>query len=400
MDEVKDPQKALERRVKRHVTSQEHTFFAVVQPGFEHTAQSELESLGIDCPMEITEGGLEFSCGLDTCYLINAVSRTIIRVIMRIARFKATDFDRFKNKLLSVPWELYITPGIAIETSITSRHSRLYHTGRLEEDLKAALSERLQTHGLAPALTVDHSVQTVYVRFKDDRCTISLDASGEALYKRGYKTYSTTATLRETTASLILHEARFKEYPQIIDPMCGSGTFGIETLSMIHGFLPGKDRSFAFMQWPAFRENNFRYLINKYAEQQRETSGINVFMYDASEDSIKAARLNCLQAGVADFCEPLQHDFFTGDLPGADKNKAALTLINPPYGKRLKHDSIKKLYRKIGETLQNSYPRWGYAVICPGLELEKALSLPYNRKVLFMNGGIRVSVIIKDASGI
>jgi len=35
-------------------------------------------------------------------------------------------------------------------------------------------------------------------------------------------------------------------------------------------------------------------------------------------------------------------------------------------------------------------------VIVPGLELEKAIALPYNRKILFMNGGIRVAALIKD----
>jgi len=33
----------------------------------------------------------------------------------------------------------------------------------------------------------------------------------------------------------------------------------------------------------------------------------------------------------------------------------------------------------------------------PGFEVEKALSLSWDKKIIFMNGGIRVAAIIKQA---
>lgn len=397
MDEIKDPRKALARRIKRHVTSQEHTFFAVVQPGFEQAACNELQTLGIDSLLTITEGGIEFKGRLNDCYLVNISSRTIIRIIMRIDGFKATDFTHYKKKLLAIPWELYIKPETHIKSSITSRHSRLYHTGRLEEDLKAALRERLKTHGPEPALHEEGQSQAVYVRFMDDRCTISLDATGEPLYKRGHKTHATAASLRETTAALILLEAHFMNYPVVVDPMCGSGTFGIEALEMAAGLVPGRDRTFAFMCWPAFSKKSFNYLIKNQIQQQKTLQDIKVFMSDTNDDSVKTALHNCSTAGISNLCQPVRHDFFSDVLPGTTPEKPALMVLNPPYGKRLENENIKKLYRKIGEMIRNNYPRWGYAIICPGLEVEKALSLSHDRKILFMNGGIKVSVIIKDA---
>lgn len=398
MDEVKDPQKALDRRIKRHVTSQEHTFFAVVQPGFEQTAAKELDSLGIKSPLEITEGGIEFSGTLNDCYRINIASRTITRLIMRIGHFKTTNFINFKKRLLSLPWEFYIKPETHIETTITSRHSRLYHTGRLEEELKSAIEKRLIEHGIRPRSVGKEHSQLVFIRLKDDRCAVSIDSSGEPLYKRGYKVYSTAASLRETTAALILLEAQCMKYPVIVDPMCGSGTFGIEASEMAAGLLPGRGRHFSFMDWPAFREKSFLSLLKKEKEQRPDTPDIKVFMSDIHNESVKTARLNCTNAGIPDSCQLIQHDFFSGIIPGTEPEKPALMVLNPPYGKRLTQKNIETFYRKIGGIMRKNYHNWGYAIICPGLEMEKILSLHYDRKVLFMNGGIKVSVIIRDAA--
>jgi 23S rRNA G2445 N2-methylase RlmL len=72
-----------------------------------------------------------------------------------------------------------------------------------------------------------------------------------------------------------------------------------------------------------------------------------------------------------------------------------LLTLNPPYGSRLGSPAeTATLYRRIGAKIRADYASCGYAVVVPGLELEKVLGLPYDRKVLFRNGGIGVSVLI------
>jgi 23S rRNA G2445 N2-methylase RlmL len=87
-------------------------------------------------------------------------------------------------------------------------------------------------------------------------------------------------------------------------------------------------------------------------------------------------------------------DFFK--LPALTVDPAGVLLVlNPPYGARLGNkEDTSKLFRRIGAKIRSDFAGCGYAIIVPGLELEKVLSLPYDKKILFRNGGIPVSLLI------
>ena len=393
-----DPRRGLERRIKRHVISQVHLFFAIVQPGFEKTAAAELQTLGIQSINALSEGGIEFEASLEDCYRLNASARTVTRFIMRIITFKADTFSRFREKIAALPWEFYLYPDSPVRSSITTKKSRLYHSGRLDQELRLGIRERLERHG-APSASPDNAKeQQVFVRLISDRCTISIDTSGQPLYKRGSKPHATQASLRETTAALIMQNAQFHRYDTIIDPMCGSGTFGIEAMEQILRIPPGRNRPYPFMAWPAFRERAFHHIMKTLCAGivPVRNATATVIMSDIDHDAVKTAQRNCDTAGLSGLCSPFVHDFFRQPLTGiADNN--ALIVLNPPYGKRLKRKGIEGMYRNIGKAVRTWYGRCGYAIITPGLKYEKILSLPYDRKILFMNGGIRVAVIIRDS---
>ena len=70
-------------------------------------------------------------------------------------------------------------------------------------------------------------------------------------------------------------------------------------------------------------------------------------------------------------------------------------MLNPPYGERITAFNIKETYKKIGRTIKEKYSGCGYAIIAPTEEHIKIMSLPYDKKIKFSNGGIRVNVIFK-----
>lgn len=393
-------EKALDRRIKQHVIAKECVFFAVVQPGFEDVAADELREIGVADGMRIVEGGIEFTGRLDACYRLNVCSRTATRVMMRIAEFKASNFVKLRTHACGIPWELHIKNGRSIVFSITCHHSRLYHTGRIEEELRGAISERLALYGLVPvfpdAAGGGDIPQTVFIRFDNDRCHVSLDTSGEPLYRRGYKTHGVEAPLRETLAALILRAAHAERYGMIIDPMCGSGTFAIEAAMMMRRSLPGLHRDFAFMQWPSFRPAAFQYLVRSLSGGDAVSAPLpgTVVCSDIDDSALAAARENARQAGVQDAVLPEKRDFLREKIVIPPDVKALIAL-NPPYGRRLSSGDTGALYRRIGETIRG-YAGCGYAIIVPALDLEKTMSLSYDRKILFMNGGIRVAVIVKN----
>jgi len=390
-----------EKRIKRQVIGRKHSFFAVVQPGFEDTARRELTALGIEEFTETVPGGFEFSCRLERCYRANLASRTITRILMRLFSLKATNFRDLRKKVEALPWELHLADGATVAFHTSCTRSRLYHEGAVEEELGRAIGSRLSTHGIRVDFPDDGAMQEIHVRLQDDVCQMSLDTSGGPLYRRGRKPFAASATLRETLAASILMEAGWPGFDVLIDPMCGAGTFTLEALEMMSGRIPNLDREFPFERWPAFRPAAFAHLKKQMSSEARAVvPGGRILAFDLDPEAVDTTKKNLDASGLP--AERVSVD--TGDfldlltLPGFDEipeDARCLLVLNPPYGKRLRQGSTKQVYRRIGEAIRDNY-RGAYAIIVPGLEIEKALSLPRDRKILFRNGGLRVAAIFKD----
>lgn len=389
--------KALQRRVRQHIKAKEHEFFAIVQPGFEHVALNELIERQIGKNHKITEGGIGFTADLLSCYRCCLITRSPSRLLMRLRSFRAENFHRFHKHIQAIPWELYIADGSHIAFAITARKSRLYHTKRLEQESFDAVAKRMASYGYLVSGAAAKS-QTIFIRFERDICTVSLDASGGLLYRRGEKKFTTDAPLRETLAAMILLEAKLTDYDVLVDPMCGSGTFSIEAAGIADCSPPGFKRDFNFEHWPAFSEAAFNHLKKEITSTSAlKAKDLIILASDIDSRAVNAAEKNFSAAGSGiKISAPLKKDFLTDSIV-LPPDKKCLLVLNPPYGGRLNAaDDIRTLYKKIGNRIKEAYSACGYAIIAPGLEAEKALGLYYDRKIAFMNGGIRVAVLFKD----
>lgn len=391
---------ALARRVKQHIKGRHHNFFAVCHPGFEEITRAELEGLGISRFLEVTTGGILFTGIIEDCYRINFLARTITRLLLRITSFNVQNFSTFQAIMQEVPWELYLPLYSKLTFSITARKSRLHHTGRIEDECRKAITTRLGPFRDAMPATLNEggSEQQIFLRLYRDRCTVSIDSSGELLYRRGQRMLINEAPLRETRAAAILQAAKFSRYRTIIDPMCGAGTFSIEAAAMAAEIPAGRDRSFAFQSWPVYSDASFSYMKRQGSEPRLENNKIpHIIASDIDEKSLEAARKNILCAELDKHVVLKQKDFFqnTADreykLPG-------LLLLNPPYGKRLGDSDATPLYHRIGNTIEEYYQNFDFAIIVPGDDAEKALSLKYNQKIIFRQGNLPVAVLIRKSN--
>ncbi len=392
-----DDKGSLHKRLRRQITGREHDFFAVVHPGFESAAAGEI---GSQCggPSRIVPGGVEFRGKLDLCYLVNLRCRTVTRVLMRVAEFRARRFAKLRDLAGDIPWELYLNSGVPVAFSATSHGSRLFHTGRIVTEFRRAIASRLGDGTFfAEGSECANEIHTVFIRFDDDLCTVSIDSSGESLYRRGYKLHVEDAPLRETLAASLLIEADIGNCDLLVDPMAGSGTFSLEAGHMALGIAPGISRSFAFEKWPAASAAALRHLAKRLESSviPPEKSPLKIICADADERAVATARRNAERAGLGALVNPVQADFLTADFfapPGAK----TLVALNPPYGKRLGNaGEALELYKKIGERLRNAYPRAGLVIIAPGKRFEKALGPGFDRKIGFSHGGIPVSALIR-----
>jgi len=395
-------ERAIARRVKDHVVGSRHDFFAVVHPGFEETARQELRELGIESPELQGTGGIGFTARLDDAWRVNLGAGTVSRLLMRLCNFKATGFGDFRARLAAFPWELHLADRAAIRFTVSASRSRLWHEGKLEEEAARAIRGRMAAHGRQ----VDFSKvadaagprnQSVFIRMDDNRCQVSLDSSGELLYKRGHGKFVEEAPLRETLACSILRAAAITNCRILLDPFCGSGTFALEAGAIFSGCPVNGGRAFAFEGWPSFRPARFRHVkegLGRELGSRAPASAPRILCSDIDAKAVATARHNLELAGLASLAGVDQSDFFALRMPDADP-AGVLLVMNPPYGARLeKGTDIASLYRSIGGKVRRDFPGCGYAVIVPGLELEKALGLPHEKKILFRNGGIPVALVI------
>src|SRR5690606_21817544 len=131
--------------------------------------------------------------------------------------------------------------------------SRLMHTGRIEETVKAALKEALKRQPLNRDWEKkNYPPQTFYIRLVDDHLTLSLDLTGDPLYKRGLQVIKGEAPLRENFAAAFVMELcqDLEGTYTLVDPMCGSGTLLTEGLTF---HRPLHLRPFAFETAPFFK---------------------------------------------------------------------------------------------------------------------------------------------------
>lgn len=85
----------------------------------------------------------------------------------------------------------------------------------------------------------------------EDRCTLSLDSSGESLHRRGYRQESVEAPLNEVLAAGMILMTGWNGETDFIDPMCGSGTLLIEAALIARNMAPGVFRKeYAFENGP------------------------------------------------------------------------------------------------------------------------------------------------------
>ncbi|MDX9788599.1 MAG: RNA methyltransferase [Desulfobacterales bacterium] len=389
------PPPALTRRIKRHVVGEAHLFFAICAPGMESICADELLELGMDREnLRILPGGVEFTGRLPDCFLFHLHSRIATRILMRIGEFKATGFAALEKKGAEIPWELFIYPGFTVEISVTAKQSRLNHTGAIAERIERGVFTRLGS-----SRNREHALfsQRIFVRAVEDRFTLSLDASGEPLYKRGLKTHGGSAPLRETSAAAILRIAGYRPDLTLLDPMCGSGTFSLEAALMARNIPPGWFRAFAFMGWPAFREQQWAYLRRKAQAQVFDGKTAPIM---ASDISISACRrlteclsthdlLNMVQVRPMDF-----FDMSPATLPGMGENNGpGVIVLNPPYGRRL--GSIQEsaaLLGKIGQKLKADFKGWRFALLSPVAAVDRRFPLPFTPRP-FHHGGLTLTLM-------
>ena len=324
-------------------------------PGLERLLQAELAELGLRSHPR--RGGVEARGSTDQLWQVVLSSRLAESVRVRLKPFRAADFATLQKGLGQLPWHAYFRPRDPIALRVSCQKSHLYHSDAVAERAFRVIASKLGSHLTRPS--AGPWVPTAYVRIERDVVQVSVDASGERLHRRGYRTHIGGAPLRETVAAALVRlveeaAARGSETsrpPTLWDPFCGAGTVAIEWAARRLDIPAGGARHYAFERWPIHDASAYTGWLSQHpiaAEPPASSSPI-AYGSDISSRVLKAAAHNAGLAGLVEYCCWLPGDF--QDV-AAKVPAGSLIVTNPPYGVRLDRRGLSALYARFDRMLE------------------------------------------------
>lgn len=389
--------------------------YAVTAPGLAPLVVAELAALGIFARAD--DGGAGWEGDIASVYRANLWLRTATRVLVRVARFRATSFWELERRAAAIPWTSVVRPGTAVAFRVTARKSKLYHSDAIAERLAKSVIEKVRGVQVAGAGDDDESedgsatptgaaapggaVQLFVVRISRDELTLSADSSGEPLYRRGYRQAVARAPLRETLAAAILLGSGWEADEPLLDPFCGSGTIPLEAALMAGRIAPAlarasrEPRDFGFLRWPGFDGSLWQKCVDDARMMIRELSPGRIAGADRDAGAIAAARANAARAGLAEVIGFAEAPVSSLAPP---EGHAGWVATNPPYGMRIGDQAdVRRLYAAFGRAARERAPGWGLAMLSPDRRLDGITASewgsPLKERFQTRNGGIPVSLV-------
>ena len=356
--------------------------FLVTAPGLESALVAEAREKGFKEPASIL-GGVTVKGGWPEVWRANLELRGAVRVLARVAEFRAMHLAQLDKRARKVPWAQILRPDAPFRVEASCKKSRIYHQGAAAQRIKTAIKDALG------AAVSDDAEVAIKARIDDDLCTISVDTSGESLHKRGHKEEVAKAPMRENMAALFLRQCGYRGTEPVVDPMCGSGTFVIEAAEIAVGLKPGRSRRFAFEQLASFDPAAWQKLCG--AKNAAAAPALRFYGSDRDAGAIRMSRANAERAGVTAFTEFREHPM--SDLVPPE-GPPGLVIVNPPYGARIgDKQSLFPLYRALGQTLLARFAGWRVGVITNEATLAEATGLPFAPPgPPVTHGGLRVTL--------
>ena len=350
--------------------------------GLEEVLAKELTELGAD-DIQIGRRMVSFTGDKAMMYRANFHLRTAIRVLKPILHFNAKDADEIYDIVKTrIKWEEYmdVNTSFAVDSVVYSEEFR--HSKFVAYRVKDAIADYFrEKEGKRPSVQVANPDITLHIHIAQDRCTLSLDSSGESLHRRGYRQEAVEAPLNEVLAAGMLLQTGWTGECDFIDPMCGSGTLPIEAALIARNIAPGVFRKeFAFEKWADFDQELFDEIYNDDSAEREFTH--HIYGYDIDWKAVNVATNNVRAAGLSKDITIERRDMAEFVEPAGK----AIMVTNPPYGERITTDDLLGLYRTIGERLKHAFKG------------NDAWVLSY-RKECFDKIGLKASVIIPLFNG-
>ena len=108
---------------------------------------------------------------------------------------------------------------------------------------------------------------------------------------------------------------------------------------------------------------------------------------DISAKDVSIARANIKNASLTKVIEVQVQDFLSIEPPFPN----GIIITNPPYGERMKPQSISELYTSVGNILKNKFTGFEARIISSSLDGLKSVGLKPAKKIELFNGSLACS---------
>ncbi len=348
--------------------------------GLEGLAAREMKRLGLKNVETMSVGGACFEGSMADAMRANLWIRTGDRVLLQMGRFRAETFDMLFEGVKALPWKEIFPHDAAFPVRAHCARSRLMSPSDCQKIVKKAVAQAMGG-GWLPE---DGSEYQIDVSIHSDVATVALDASGEALSRRGYRTWNGEAPLRESLAAALAMLARRGNEP-LYDPCCGTGTILCEAAMIERDRAPGLFREFAMEKWtridPAIRQE----AMDRY-EAGRERP-VDIAGSDIDGEAIELAKRHLHQARIGGVRLEAR------DLRDVRREGEGLFLCNPPYGERLGDaKSAAAVERALGE-MARAHEGWRLCAFSGDPSFERNARMKAQKRRRLYNGRLECELM-------
>ena len=338
------------RPARAYKYQQDSRYFAQIAEGIKQAGAEELSGLGAkDIALEYR--GIHFRADKAALYRINYLTRLVSRCLAPLKSFACPDTDVLYKNAKQIRWEDFFAQGSTFAVSANVSDSTISHSRYASLRLKDAVADYFRERtGRRPNVSVRDPDVLLNLHVRHDRADISVDTSGGALHRRGYRIETVSAPMQETIAAAIIRFAKWDGSLPLYDPMIGSGTLLCEALMHYCHIPAGIFRNkFGFECLPDFDGGIWKQVKKTADTGIRPLPQGLIAGSDISENSVASARTNIMGLHYGKYVKIEQSDF--RDLPAFEKH---VIVANPPYGIRMgADDDLDAFYRDFGDFLKH-----------------------------------------------
>jgi putative N6-adenine-specific DNA methylase len=270
------------------------TIVVTTPKGLSSILQKEIELLGYK-PQHAGTMSVSLKGKFTDAMRLNLHLRTAHHVLYQLDEFPCNSPEELYKMINKMPWETIISPDEYLSVVSNVEHESIRDSRFANMKCKDAIVDRMVARkGRRPDSGPDRSGVVISIYWKNQRCTVYLDTSGESLSRRGYRIIPMHAPMQETLAAgIILSSNRYDGNQNFINPMCGSGTIAIEAALIQGNIAPGLIRkNFGFLHSLLCNKSEWNELCGKARAAVRSRSPYPIVANDIDEEAVRAARNN------------------------------------------------------------------------------------------------------------